>query len=182
LAQLLNIDSAVISTRLRHLHSVILVPADGSKEIRVFHKSFPDFLQDPNRCRDPRFHIDRQTRHGDMALSCLRLFGKLEANPCGLPPFVMNEDVSDRPQRVEKLGSGLRYACKHWSAHFLSSPPSGDYYNRLIASTSMFFGRAVFPWMEVMSLEGHLEGVIHSMNHLLNWLDTVSGTRYNWGR
>jgi hypothetical protein len=77
LVQLLNIDSALISTTLRHLHSVILVPADGSKEIRVFHKSFPDFLQDPDRCPDPRFHIDSPTRHGDMALSCLDLVGKL---------------------------------------------------------------------------------------------------------
>lgn len=46
LAKLLNIDSALISTTLEHLHSVILVPTDGSEEICIFHKSFPDFLQD----------------------------------------------------------------------------------------------------------------------------------------
>ena len=32
--------------------------------------------------------------------------------------------------------------------------------------------------MEVMSIEGHLEGVIYSMNHLLDWLGKVSSTRY----
>jgi hypothetical protein len=179
LVQLLNIDSTVISTRLRHLHSVILVPADGAKEIRVFHKSFPDFLQDPERCPDLRFHFDSQTRHGDMVLSCLDLVGKLEMNPCGLPPFVMNQDVPDRPQLLrDALGSGLRYACKYWSTHLLSSSTSGEYGDRLIASASRFFDNDVFPWMEVMSLEGHLEDVIHSMNHLLGWLGKVSGTRY----
>jgi hypothetical protein len=176
LVQLLDIDPTVISTRLRHLHSVILVPADRAKEIRVFHKSFPDFLQDPERCPDLRFHIDSPIRHGDMALSCLDLVGKLEVNPCGLPPFVMNQDVSDRLQLLmDGLGSGLRYACKYWSTHLLSSSTSGD---RLIASASRFFDNDVFPWMEVTSLEGHLEDVVHSMNHLLNWLGKVSDTRY----
>ena len=174
LAQLLNMDADRIFSRLRHLHSVILVPDDGSKEIRVFHKSFPDFLQDSERCRDSRFHIDSLRRHGDMALSCLDLIGKLERNPYGLPPFAMNKDVLDCQQSLkDKLGSGSRYACKYWSTHLSFSPPPKEYGNQLITSTSLFFDRGVFPWMEIMSLEGHLEGVIHSMNHLLG---RVSGT------
>jgi len=177
LVQLLDIDSTVISTRLRHLHSVILVPTDRAKEIRIFHKSFPDFLQNPYRCRDPKFHIDHPMRHGEIALRCLDLMGGLETNPCGLPSFLMNEDISDRSQRMDKLGSGLRYACKYWSTHLLFSS-SREYSSRLVGSTSLFFDHAVFPWMEVMSLEGHLEGVIHSMNHLLDWLRKVSSTRH----
>ena len=176
LAQLLNVDSTVISTMLRHLHSVILVPTDRAKEIRVFHKSFPDFLQDPDRCRDRRFYIDLPTCHRGMALSCLGLLGKLEINPCALPPFVMNEDIPDRPRLIGKLGSGLRYACEYWSTHLSFSP--WMYGDGLITSISMFFDRTVFPWMEVMSLEGHLEGVIHSLNQLSNWLDRVSDPRH----
>ena len=179
LVQLLDIDSALISTTLRHLHSVILVPADKSREVRIFHKSFPDFLQDPNRCPDPRFHIDSKTRHGDMALSCLALVGKLRVNPCTLPPFVMNKDVPNIPQLLrDQLGSGLRYACKHWSIHLLFSSTSRGCGDQLTASTSLFFDFSVFPWMEVMSLEGHPEDVIHSMNHLLDWLSKVSGANY----
>jgi len=66
LAKLLNIDSTVISTTLRGLHSVISVPTDGTDEIHIFHQSFSDFLQDPNRCRDSKFHVDCSTRYGDM--------------------------------------------------------------------------------------------------------------------
>jgi len=177
LAQLLDIDSGLVSARLRHLHSVVLIPVDGSKEIRVFHKSFPDFLQDRGRCPDPRFYIDSPTRHGDLALSCLDLVVKLRTNPCSLLPFTMNEDVPDRPQLLkEKLGSGLRYACKYWSTHLLCSSTPGEYGNQLIALMSLFFDNNIFPWMEVMSLEGHLEDVIHSMNNLLDWLIKVSRT------
>ena len=179
LAQLLGIDSTTISIRLRHLHSLILVPTESTKEIHVFHKSFPDFLQDPDRCQDPRFHIDSSIHHGDMVLSCLDLVGKLKMNPCALPPFLMNQDIPHRLQLVENLGSGLRYACKYWSTHLLFSLPSMEYNNPMITPISQFFDFAVFPWMEVMSLESYLEGVIHSMNHLLDWLGKVSNTCYD---
>ena len=66
-----------------------------------------------------------------------------------------------------------------FTMHLLFSPTSGTYGNRLVASTFRFFDHSVFPWMEVMSLEGHLEGVIHSMNHLLDWLGKVSSTHYS---
>ena len=180
LVKLLDIDSPLIYTTLRHLHSVLLLPTDASKKIRVFHKSFPDFLQDPNRCPDPKFHVNTSTRHGDMAVSCLAVVGELGMNPCSLPPFVMNQDVPAIPRLLNnKLGSGLRYACKYWSTHLLFSPTSGEHGNRLIASIYRFFNYSVFPWMEVMSLEGHLEDVIHSMNHLLDWLYKVSGTHHS---
>ena len=176
LAKLLNIDSAQISATLRHLHSVLLVPTDGSKEIRVFHKSFPDFLRDRDRCPDARFNLDPKAHHGDMVINCLDLLGKLRTNPCSLPPFAMNQDITDLPQLLEAvLGSGLRYACKYWSAHLQLSPTSGEHNSLLTPSISRFFERGVFPWMEVMSLEGRLEDVIHSMNDLLDWLGKVSG-------
>jgi hypothetical protein len=71
LSRILHIPASTIRTTLRHLHSVILVPDDETKEIRVFHKSFPDFLQDNKRCTDRRF--PRQSgsssrRHGPQLL------------------------------------------------------------------------------------------------------------------
>ena len=93
LSTILDIPVPLISATLRHLHSVILVPPDKSERIRVFHKSFPDFLQDPKRCTDHRFHIDPTIHHGGMAFSCLKLVGEVEGNPCSLPPFTMNQDI-----------------------------------------------------------------------------------------
>jgi hypothetical protein len=53
LSELLDISN-ILST-LRSLHSVLLIPTSTATPIRVFHKSFPDFLTDQNRCRDKVF-------------------------------------------------------------------------------------------------------------------------------
>ena len=41
-----------VSTTLRSLHSLLLVPTGKVSPIRIFHKSFPDFLTNPGRCTD----------------------------------------------------------------------------------------------------------------------------------
>ena len=170
LSTILGIDPSHISTALHHLHSVILIPTDES-EIRIFHKSFLDFLQDGNRCTDPGFHIEPATYHGDMALGCLELVEGLKRNPCSLPPFTMNQDIVDSPQL--RLGGAVRYACSYWAKHLKLSPISGDYVHHVVALTTRMLRRAP-PWIEVMSLENRLEEVIHSMHSLLDWLDKVS--------
>jgi hypothetical protein len=174
LSTILDVPKTLISTTLRHLHSVLLVPTDETKEIRIFHKSFPDFLQDDKRCTDPRFYVDSETHHSYMVLSCLELVKKLKRNPCSLPPFTMNQDVIDLPQLLEdKLSGAVRYACSYWARHLNLSLKSSGYDRQIIISVTEIL-RSAPPWIEVMSLEGRLEEVIHSMHSLLAWLGKVS--------
>ena len=174
IAEILGINARLITTTLRHLHSVLLVPSEASEVIRVFHKSFPDFLQDPGRCSDPKFHIDTPTRHGDIALGCLDLLKKLKPNPCDLPNFVMNQDVPNLPGLLEeKVGDAIRYACGYWAMHIRSSPTTGDYALQLVASATEFLKASGIQWVEVMSLENRLETVIHSINNLSDWFGVV---------
>ena len=180
IAKVLGISARLIATTLRHLHSVLLVPNEDSKEIRIFHKSFPDFLQDCNRCSGPKFLIDAPTHHGDIALGCLELLMKLKWNPCNLPAFVMNRDVPNLPELLgEKVGSATRYACAYWAMHLRSSLTSGDCSPRLISSATKFFNSNGIQWIEVMSLENRLESVIHSIHNLFDWSDIVR-TRYQY--
>jgi len=181
LSMILGIPTTLISTTLRHLHSIILVPADESKEIRVFHKSFPDFLQDGKRCINPKFLIDPVIQHGDMVLSCLELVKSLKKNPCSLPPFTMNQDIINPLQVLEdKLGGAVRYACGYWAKHLELSLTSGNFIHRVAVSVAEMLRNAP-PWIEVMSLENHLEGVIHSTYSLLGWLDKVSNLQTTEG-
>jgi hypothetical protein len=183
LSTILDLSTVRISTTLRHLHSVILVPADETKEIRIFHKSFPDFLLDGERCTDHRFHICAPTYHSDMSLRCLELVKMLNRNPCSLPPFTMNQDVPDSPQLLDtKLGSAMRYACRYWARHLELILTSGDYVHRAVDSVTEMLKSAP-SWIEVVSLENRLEEVIHSMYSLLAWLDKVSSSLslYNEG-
>jgi hypothetical protein len=62
-----------ISASLRTLHSVLLVPDSTEDSVRVFHKSFPDFLTDSRRCTDQRFFIDPVSHHKEMLLACLNV-------------------------------------------------------------------------------------------------------------
>jgi len=174
LSTILGIPTTLILTTLRHLHSVILIPTNETEEIRTFHKSFPDFLQDDGRCTDPRFHINPKTYHTAMTLSCLELVKGLKMNPCSLPPFTMNQDVPDLPELLEdRVGKAMQYACTHWARHLRLSPTLGDHIDHIVILVTNILKAAPL-WIEVMSLENHLEEVIHSMNMLLDWLDQVS--------
>jgi len=176
LATILNVPTTLILTTLRHLHSVILVPADETEEIRIFHKSFPDFLQDVDQCTNPRFHIDPETHHTGMTISCLELVKGLKINPCSLPPFTMNRDVVDLPQLLEdKVDKAMQYVCTYWARHLRLSPRYSDHLDQILALVIGMLRRAPL-WIEVMSLRNHLEEVIHSMNMVLDWLDQVSGS------
>ena len=176
LSIILDVPRSFISTTLRHLHSIILIPANELKEIRVLHKSFPDFLQDNKRCIDPRFYINPATYHSNMVLSCLELMKGLKQNPCSLPPFAMNQDIPGLLELLEKeLGGAVRYACSHWARHLKLSPTSGNHIDQVIALVTNMLKNAPL-WIEVMSLENHLEEVIHSIYSLLNWLPDVSSS------
>ena len=180
IAGILGVDPSLITRSLRHLHSVLLVPTDDSGKIRIFHKSFSDFLQDCDRCSDPLFFIDSSAHHGDIALDCLELVKKLKPNPCNLPDFVLNRDVVDLPELLEdNVGGAARYACGHWAMHVRSSPTTKDYAIRLIPSTIEFFKKNAVPWMEVMSLEDRLESVTHGIYGLFDWLGMVRTLNYS---
>ena len=173
IAGILNIKQSLIATILRHLHSVLLIPNEDSKEIRVFHKSFPDFLQDPDRCPGSHFLVNPPLHHADMAFGCLGLLRKLNPNPCGLPDFVMNRDLTDVPKLLErKVGGALRYACGYWAMHVRSSGTDSGVV-RLASSVTKFFMINFLPWVEIMSLENRLEVVIHSIQSLFEWIDMV---------
>ena len=179
ISAILGIPTALISTTLRHLHSIILIPIDEDEEIRIFHKSFPDFLQDKKRCADPRFHIDPTTHHGYMVLGCLELVKKLKRNPCSLPPFIMNQDISNLPQLLDdRLGGAVQYACRYWAKHLSFSPKSGIYINQVITPIAEVL-RSPPPWIEVISLKNCLEETIYSMYSLLDWRDKVSDFYYH---
>ena len=103
-----------------------------------------------------------------MALGCLELLKKLRRNPCDLPDFVMNRDVPNVPELLEgRVGSALQYACGYWAMHVRSSSTDNDHTTRLINSAIEFFRNALL-WIEVMSLENQLEGVIHNINNLID--------------
>ena len=88
LSDLLGPSMQHIKNTIRSLHSVLLVPETSEDPIRIFHKSFPDFLLDPHRCQDRRFLIEPAGHHVEILLACLRLMGeRLKRNICDLDKY-----------------------------------------------------------------------------------------------
>jgi hypothetical protein len=122
-----------ISTNLRFLHSLLNVPDSEDEPIRVFHKSFPDFLTDRTRCRDDRFFVDPVIHHEDVLLSCLGLMKKrLKKNICNLDDYAVLSKVKDLSARRDTCtGSSLEYACQFWTRHLANVPGGGPHTKRL---------------------------------------------------
>ena len=168
-----------ISTTLRFLHSLLNVPDSEDEPIRVFHKSFPDFLTDPTRCKDDRFSIDPSVHHKDILFSCLDLMKeRLKKNICGLDDHAVLGEVEDLRDRKEKyIGGSLEYACRFWTRHLASIPGDGPDAKQVQEAIDEFFEKRLLPWIEVFSMVGHLAVAVYAINDIRQWYISVSYTR-----
>ena len=169
-----------ISNALRSLHSLLLVPDSEADPIRSFHKSFPDFLTDPTRCKDDRFFVDPLFYHIDVLFSCLNLMReRLRKNICdldGCPPL---SDVRDLPDRREAyIGGALEYACQFWTKHLSAVPSSGPHVERVKAEIDEFFTTHLLFWIEVLSLVEHLDLSVYALHDIDQWCLLVSCAGY----
>jgi hypothetical protein len=79
----LNIDRSAFQPTFCHLHSVIDIPPPESvyeRPIKFFHKSFPDFLQDPTRSGS--FSLDMDQARYDIAALSLRWYNHFLQSYC----------------------------------------------------------------------------------------------------
>jgi hypothetical protein len=122
LSNLLAVDQKVVDVRLRHLHSVFIVPENEYCPIRLLHASFRDFLFDKQRCYDESFWVHEEKAHAAIVDSCLRLMSeKLKQDICdlrkpGAPATMVKSDEIER-----YLSTELQYACRFWVEHLLRS-------------------------------------------------------------
>jgi len=181
LSDLLRVSN--ISTTLRSLHSVLLVPANKADPICVFHKSFPDFLTDPERCVDHRFFIDPGIHHREILLSCFNVMKeRLEKNICKLDDHILLSEVDDLPaRRVAHIGDALKYACCFWTNHLVGVPGSGPDVKGVWRAIDEFFKTHLLFWIEILSLMGKLDIGIYGLNNIQHWYMLVSCVKYSLG-
>jgi len=174
LSDLLRVSN--ISTTLRSLHSLLLIPENTDDPIRVFHKSFPDFLMDPVRCKDERFFVEPAVHHAEILLSCLNLMGeRLKRNICNLDGYIVLSEVKDlTTHQKDHIGDALKYACHFWTKHLLEIPSNSSYISKVQKAIEEFFRRHLLYWIEVLILTGNLGIGVHAMNDIEQWYTLVS--------
>jgi WD40 repeat protein len=168
--------SSGVSSIMRSLHSVLLIPDNKENPIHILHKSFPDFLTDPDRCKDERFFINPSVHHQEVLLSCLGLMeGRLKRNICDLDAYVSLGEVEDLPaQRKAHIGDALGYACQFWTRHLVEIPSSSHNVEEIHKAINKFFTTQFLCWIEVLSLMGKTDVGVYAINNIHKWYTLVS--------
>ena len=165
-----------ISSALHTLHSLLLIPDNTEDPVRIFHKSFPDFLTNPGRCTDTRFFIDLSTHHNEILLSCLNVMGeRLKRNICNLDDCAILSEVKDlATQRDTYIGDSLGYACCFWTKHLVKVSGSKDCVEEVQRAINGFFPTGFLFWVEVLGLMGKLDIGVYALNDIQQWCVLVS--------
>jgi len=174
LSDLLRVPS--ISTTLRSLHSLLLVPDNAEDPICPFHKSFPDFLTDPKRCQDKQFFVEPTVHHTEILLSCLNLMReRLKKNICNLDDHAVLSEVEDLSvYRKAHIGDALEYACCFWTKHLLEIPGSSSCVEEVQRAIENLFTIHLLDWIEVLALTGNLDVGVYAINDVEKWCTLVS--------
>ena len=119
LTQILGMPEHSVGTMLGNLHSILDIPQDPTRPIRLHHPSLRDFLLNPQRCRDPNFWVDEINTNEALANRCIQLMSQKlnKKDLCGLedPGAKAVEVPIDKIQRC--LPPELQYACEYWFSH-----------------------------------------------------------------
>ncbi|KAJ7723044.1 hypothetical protein B0H16DRAFT_1895922 [Mycena metata] len=129
-------DEEAVRNSVDFLFHAVLYISPRDKCIYTFHKSFVDYILDPD---------------------CLGIMDKyLHFNMCNLESsFLLDQEVKDLQERVETaIKPELRYACQYWAAQLASVKQDSkeEEVQQLSASLLGFYRLKVLFWMETMNL------------------------------
>jgi hypothetical protein len=172
IATLVNLGEEQVMNLLQLIQSLLKLSEDPHSPVLPFHKSFPDFIVDPLRCSDSRFHIPPRTGHLNLALNCLKLMNdSLGQNLLSLPDYALNSEVEDLKARVDSCVSiALRYACRSWHNHLTEVRED---FAAIVPTLRRFLQERFLGWLEALSVVGAAKDAIVALERLIPWLQKV---------
>ena len=174
-AKLMGFECDVVLSLLESIQSILALRDDVDHPAHPFHKSFPDFITDSDRCTNTRFYISPDY-HTELVLCCLRLMDEsLEKNMCLIPDYVLNSEVDDLPKRIDESGirGALEYACRSWYKHLIATRDRAA--DMMVFSLRGFLERKFLFWLEVLSVLGAVGDAARALNTTVEWLTEVCG-------
>ncbi|KAF9645712.1 hypothetical protein BDM02DRAFT_3203014 [Thelephora ganbajun] len=171
IATLLDFSAKDVSLRLSSAHSLLIFQENTDSPVRPFHKSFPDFIVDPPRCIDQRFHVSPPDHHVELLIGCLNQMNQsLEKNMCKLPDAVTNSEVPDLRERTERyISSALQYACKSWHKHLVDEHTVRT--PEITSALHWFLENKFVFWLEVLSVLGAAREAVDALDLVTKWLE-----------
>ena len=174
IAKLLNLDADQdVLPLLSSAQSLLILQEDINYPIRPFHKSFPDFIIDPDRCADRRFHVSPSHHHSQLLIGCLHLMSRtLERNMCKLPEGVSNSDINDLKERTKRyIDPALQYACRSWHIHIVGRHTTSVDAPGITSAMHRFLESSFLFWLEVLSVVGAARNAVDALRAVAGWLE-----------
>ena len=173
IAALLGLSTEGVFLRLSSINSLLILQEDFNHPAQPFHKSFPDFIIDPTRCINPRFHISPPDHNSELLIGCLGLMNqRLERNVCRLPDAVVNSEVEDLWERAEQyIDHSLQYACQSWHKHLVGLNTVLAHRSKITSVLHQFLEEKFLFWLEVLSILGTVRNAIDALEVAANWLE-----------
>lgn len=143
---------------LTHFASVIHKADNGS--VRVFHKSFSDFITNPNRCTNPAWFINVSYHEHRAALSCIaRMKEEFETTPRHFAPAIT--------PKVD-YNEAVKYSCSYWIHHVIAVREDTE---RTVVAKEVhnFMKDHVLHWLEVRSTLGTSRSTPTMLEQLYLW-------------
>ncbi|TVY71375.1 Vegetative incompatibility protein HET-E-1 [Lachnellula suecica] len=163
LSTLIRVSKEYASQTLDELHSILDIPQDQDKPLRLHHPSFRDFLLNKERCTDINFQVNERNTHRTLVDQCIQIMSKaLKQNICGLDGFGTSaKDVND--SRVQlSLPREVQYACLYWIQHLEKSEAKLDDGGQVYK----FLLEHLLHWLEALILMGKISGAIYAIDAL----------------
>ena len=176
IATLLGFDTEAVFFHLSSLHSLLVLQEDVDDPVLPFHKSFPDFITNPARCTDARFHVSPSNHHQELLVECLNLMGRmLEENMCGLPDAVKNDEVDDLEERAYLcIDESLKYACESWHKHLVDEHMARA--PEVTSALHRFLEKKFLCWLEVLSVLGSVREAVDALRAAAKLLEVCRVT------
>ena len=168
IAALLGFEAEDVFPLLSSMHSLLILHEDIDQPVRPFHKSFPDFITDPDRCTNSRFNVHPSDQHAKLLVGCLELMNRrLKQNMCQLPDGAINSEVEDLKRRAEQhIDKALEYACRSWRKHLVDKMPA-----RTVESLHQFLTKKFLFWLEISSVIGVVREAVDALEATAKLLD-----------
>ena len=178
IAKILCLDAEDVFLYLSSAQSLLILHEDVNVPVRSSHRSFTDFIIDPARCTNQRFHISPPDHHPQLLINCLDLMHRaLEKNMCELPDGVANSDIPDLKERVERnIDPVLQYACRSWSTHFVDRPlVRVACVPEIISALRRFLEKKFLFWLETLSVLNAARNAVNALQITVGWLEVCFG-------
>lgn len=173
LRRLLQVSEEDVDSTFKDLHAILDIPNDPTRQLRLHHPSFRDFLLSKDRCGD--FWVDEKRAHQTLAAGCIQLmFQTLRKDICDMHAPGNQASQVESSWLKKCIPPEVQYACRYWVQHLQKSDAQlldNDQVHR-------FLQKHLLHWLEALSWMGKVSEGIYAVDVLMS-LVAVSSFKYN---